>query len=136
MSFTFRSGAAQGLAEVVGGLGVEKMHELMPDIIRTSERSDIGKIIQLFVYIFLFDHIFKNVCLHFLSAPHVKDGYIMMFIFMPSVFPQEFTLYIGQIISPILRALADENEFVRDTAYKAGQRFVEFNFTGKKPMYY
>ena len=55
----------------------------------------------------------------------------MMFIFMPSVFPQEFTLYIGQIISPILRALADENEFVRDTAYKAGQRFVDFNFTKK-----
>ena len=85
-----------GLAEVVGGLGVEKLHELMPDIIRTSERSDI--------------------------APHVKDGYIMMFIFMPAVFPDDFTTYIGQIISPILRALADENEFVRDTAYKAGQR--------------
>ena len=68
----------------------------MPDIIRTSERSDI--------------------------APHVKDGYIMMFIFMPAVFPDDFTTYIGQIISPILRALADENEFVRDTAYKAGQR--------------
>ena len=93
-----RSGAAQGLAEVVGGLGIEKMHELMPDIIRTAERSDI--------------------------APHVKDGYIMMFIFMPSVFPDAFTEYIGQIISPILRALADENEFVRDTAYKAGQRIV------------
>ena len=37
-----------GLAEVVGGLGVDKLHELMPDIIRTSERLDI--------------------------APHVKDG--------------------------------------------------------------
>ena len=66
-----------GLAEVVGGLGVDKLHELMPDIIRTSERTDI--------------------------APHVKDGYIMMFIFMPAVFPDDFTAYIGQIISPILR---------------------------------
>ena len=66
-----RSGAAQGLAEVVGGLGVEKMNALMPDIIRTSERSDI--------------------------APHVKDGYIMMFIYMPTVFPEEFTEYIGQV---------------------------------------
>ena len=93
-----RSGAAQGLAEVVGGLGVEKMNALMPDIIRTSERGDI--------------------------APHVKDGYIMMYIYMPTVFPEEFTEYIGQIISPILRALADENEYVRDTAYMAGKRLV------------
>ena len=41
-----------GLAEVVGGLGVDKLHELMPDIIRTSERSDI--------------------------APHVKDGTLLL----------------------------------------------------------
>jgi hypothetical protein len=60
------------LAEVVGGLGVEKMNAVMPDIIRHSERMDI--------------------------APHVKDGYIMMFIYMPSVFPEEFTKYIGQVI--------------------------------------
>ncbi|CAB4061680.1 unnamed protein product [Lepeophtheirus salmonis] len=93
-----RSGAAQGLAEVVGGLGIEKMDSLMPDIIKTAERMDI--------------------------APHVKDGYIMMFIYMPLVFPKEFRKYISQIISPILRALADENEFVRETAYKSGQRLV------------
>ncbi|KAK3887663.1 hypothetical protein Pcinc_008247 [Petrolisthes cinctipes] len=93
-----RSGAAQGLAEVVGGLGPEKLHRLMPDIIATAERSDI--------------------------APHVKDGYIMMFIFLPTVFQDEFTPYIGQIIPPILKALADENEFVRETALRAGQRIV------------
>lgn len=93
-----RSGAAQGLSEVVGGLGVEKLHKLMPEIIATAERSDI--------------------------APHVKDGYIMMFIYMPGAFPQDFTPYIGQIINPILKALADENEYVRDTALKAGQRIV------------
>ena len=93
-----RSGAAQGLAEVVGGLGVDKMHKLMPEIVSTAERMDI--------------------------APHVKDGYIMMFIYMPAVFPDQFRDYIGQAVKPILRALADENEYVRETALKAGQRIV------------
>ncbi|KAF7989110.1 hypothetical protein HCN44_007420 [Aphidius gifuensis] len=93
-----RSGAAQGLSEVVRGLGVEKLHKLMPEIISTAERTDI--------------------------APHVKDGYIMMFIYMPSAFTSEFTPYIGQIINPILKALADENEYVRETALRAGQRIV------------
>ncbi|KAF2363096.1 HEAT repeat [Trinorchestia longiramus] len=93
-----RSGAAQGLAEVVGGLGPDKLHRLMPDIVATAERTDI--------------------------APHVKDGYIMMFIYLPSVFQDEFTPYIGQIIPPLLNALADETEFVRDTALRAGQRIV------------
>lgn len=64
----------------MGGLGPEKLHRLMPDIIATAERSDI--------------------------APHVKDGYIMMFIFLPTVFQDEFTPYIGQIIPPILKVRA------------------------------
>lgn len=68
------------------------------DIIATAERTDI--------------------------APHVKDGYIMMFIYMPGAFTDEFLPYIGQIINPILKALADENEYVRETALKAGQRIV------------
>ncbi|KAG8189603.1 hypothetical protein JTE90_018959 [Oedothorax gibbosus] len=93
-----RSGAAQGLSEVIGGLGVEKLKSFMPEIIITAERMDI--------------------------APHVKDGYIMMFIYLPMVFKKDFTLYIGQIITPILKALADENEYVRDTALRAGQRIV------------
>ena len=52
-------------------VGVDKMHKLMPEIVSTAERMDI--------------------------APHVKDGYIMMFIYMPGVFPDEFLQYIGQV---------------------------------------
>lgn len=36
-------------------------------------------------------------------APQVKDGYIMMFIYMPGVFNDDFIPYINQIITPILK---------------------------------
>lgn len=98
MSSVDRSGAAQGLSEVMGGLGLERLEKFIPEIIETAERTDI--------------------------ASHVKDGYIMLFIYLPMVFTQDFTKYIGRIINPVLKALADENEFVRETALRAGQRIV------------
>uniref|UniRef100_A0A8D0LAP4 GCN1 activator of EIF2AK4 n=1 Tax=Sphenodon punctatus TaxID=8508 RepID=A0A8D0LAP4_SPHPU len=93
-----RSGAAQGLAEVMAGLGVEKLEKLMPEIVATASKVDI--------------------------APHVRDGYIMMFNYLPITFGDRFTPYVGPIIPCILKALADENEFVRDTALRAGQRII------------
>ena len=47
-----------------------------------------------------------------------------IFYFPIGVFKDEFTQYIGDVVQPILRALADESEYVRDTALKAGQRIV------------
>ncbi|XP_052799821.1 eIF-2-alpha kinase activator GCN1-like [Mya arenaria] len=93
-----RSGAAQGLAEVVGGMGLADLHKLMPIIISTGKRMDI--------------------------PPHVRDGYIMMYIYLPSVFKEDFKQYIGPIIPSILQALADECEYVRETALRAGQRII------------
>lgn len=93
-----RSGAAQGLSEVIGGMGQEKLHKLMGDLISTAERPDI--------------------------MPNVRDGYIMTYIYLPAVFGAEFAQYVGPILPSILQALADENEFVRDTALRAGQRII------------
>ncbi|KAI8120076.1 eIF-2-alpha kinase activator GCN1 [Lucilia cuprina] len=72
-----RSGAAQGLSEVVGGLGVEKLHKL-------------------------------NARYNFNCR---KNAFSTRF----------YSLYC-QIIQSNSKALADENEYVRDTALKAGQQ--------------
>ena len=93
-----RSGAAQGLAEVIGSLGLVKLNKFMPEIISTAERTDV--------------------------APHVRDGYLMLLIYLPMVFNKDFIPHIGKIVSPLLKALSDENEFVRETALRAGQRVV------------
>ena len=66
-----------GLSEVVGGLGIQKLQSLMPDIIQTAGRTDI--------------------------TPNVRDGYIMMYIYLPAVFGDDFIPYVGPIIPSILK---------------------------------
>lgn len=66
-----------GLAEVMAGLGVEKLEKLMPEIVATASKVDI--------------------------APHVRDGYIMMFNYLPITFGDKFTPYVGPIIPCILK---------------------------------
>nr|XP_039274428.1 eIF-2-alpha kinase activator GCN1-like [Styela clava] len=93
-----RSGSAQGLSEVLGALGVSKLEKLMPDIIRMAGSADV--------------------------LPHVRDGYIMLYIYLPSTFGDDFTPFIDAIIPALLQSLADECEFLRDTALLAGQRII------------
>ena len=61
----------------MAGLGVEKLDKLMPDVVQTACKVDI--------------------------ASHVRDGYIMMFIYLPLTFGDRFTPYVGPIIPCILK---------------------------------
>lgn len=61
----------------MAGLGVEKLDKLMPDVVQTASKVDI--------------------------ASHVRDGYIMMFIYLPLTFGDKFTPYVGPIIPCILK---------------------------------
>lgn len=61
----------------MAGLGVEKLEKLMPEIVATASKMDI--------------------------APHVRDGYIMMFNYLPITFGDKFTPYVGPIIPCILK---------------------------------
>ena len=72
-----RSGAAQGLAEVLHGLGSDRLEKLMPDVIETTSKEDL--------------------------APHVREGYLMLYIYLPATFGEEFVVYIGRIIPSLLK---------------------------------
>lgn len=93
-----RSGAAQAITEVVGALGITKLDSFMEQIILTIDDPRL--------------------------PPHVKDGYLMLFIYFPIVVKDDFSPYIGLIITPILNGLAEDTEFVRETALLAGQHIV------------
>ncbi|XP_046839578.1 eIF-2-alpha kinase activator GCN1-like isoform X2 [Xenia sp. Carnegie-2017] len=93
-----RSGAAQGLSEVLYGLGFHRLCEIMPEVISTTEKIDL--------------------------PAHIREGYLMLYLYLPSTFGDRFMSFVGKIIPSILKGLSDESEFVRETSLKAGQRIV------------
>lgn len=58
-------------------MGVDHLRNIMPDVIQMVSRTDI--------------------------PPNVRDGYIMLFIYLPVVFEEEFLHYVGPIIPLILQ---------------------------------
>ena len=93
---TDRQGAAQGLSEVLAALGVERLEDTLPQILRDA-RSRL---------------------------PYVREGFISLLVYLPATFGNRFAPYLAKSISPILAGLADESEFVRDISMKAGKIMI------------
>ena len=74
-----RSGAAQGLSETLAVLGVDKLNSLMDQVVETAQDEQI--------------------------APHVRDGYIMLFVYLPATFKQDFIPHISSAIMPIIKVV-------------------------------
>ncbi|CUM67010.1 uncharacterized protein PRCAT00004698001 [Priceomyces carsonii] len=92
-----RLGSAQALSEVICGLGVNKLEELLP-VILSSATSPYS---------------------------HIRAGYMPLLLFLPVCFGSQFSPYLNRIITPILSGLADTNEDIRDTALRAGRLIVK-----------
>ncbi|CAH2354189.1 eIF-2-alpha kinase activator Gcn1p [[Candida] railenensis] len=92
-----RLGSGQALAEVICGLGINKLEELLPQILAnaTSPRN------------------------------HIRAGYMPLLLFLPVCFGSQFAPYLSKIIPPILNGLADIDEEIRDTALRAGRLIVK-----------
>ncbi|KAI9014595.1 armadillo-type protein [Phycomyces nitens] len=91
-----RQGAAQGLSEVLAGLGLERLDGLLPEIISNADSP----------------------------RAYVREGFISLLIYLPATFGTRFQPYLGRIIPPILMGLADESEFVREASLRAGRMIV------------
>ncbi|ODV82484.1 ARM repeat-containing protein [Suhomyces tanzawaensis NRRL Y-17324] len=92
-----RLGSAQALSEVICGLGIGKLEELLPTIISsaTSPRN------------------------------HIRAGFMPLLLFLPVCFGTQFSPYLNRIIPAILNGLADSDEDIRDTSLRAGRLIVK-----------
>ncbi|KAF7356649.1 TOG domain-containing protein [Mycena venus] len=97
-----RQGAAQGLSEVLSGLGMERLEGLLPDIIANAQSP----------------------------RATVREGFMSLLVYLPATFGSRFQPHLPKIISPILSGLADVEEYVREAAMRAG-RMVVTNYSSK-----
>ncbi|EIN06629.1 ARM repeat-containing protein [Punctularia strigosozonata HHB-11173 SS5] len=97
-----RQGAAQGLSEVLSGLGMERMEGLLPDIIANAQSP----------------------------RSTVREGFMSLLVYLPATFGTRFQPHLPKIITPILSGLSDIEEYVREAAMRAG-RMVITNYSNK-----
>ncbi|TBU31959.1 ARM repeat-containing protein [Dichomitus squalens] len=97
-----RQGAAQGLSEVLAGLGMERMEGLLPDIITNAQSP----------------------------RSTVREGFMSLLVFLPATFGARFQPHLPKIIPPILSGLSDSDDYVREAAMRAG-RMVVTNYSSK-----
>ena len=91
-----RQGAAQGLSEVLSGLGMERLEGLLPDIISNAQSPR--------------------------SA--IREGFMSLLVFLPATFGNRFQPHLPKIIVPILKGLSDTEDYVREAAMRAGRMII------------
>ncbi|KAI9008544.1 armadillo-type protein [Hyaloraphidium curvatum] len=91
-----RSGAAQGLSEVLAGLDIDRFDGLLPEFVANTNSSRV----------------------------YVREGFLTLFIYLPATFKERYVPYLPTVVPALLKGLADESESVRDVSLKAGQMVV------------
>ena len=74
-----------GLGEVLWSQGIDHLIRMMPSFISYIENEA--------------------------NAPHVRDGFLMMFIYLPAIFKEQFSAFISQVLSCILKVIFDKLKF-------------------------
>ena len=91
-----RQGAAQGLAEVLAGIGTKRLEDVLPEVV-----SNVSS-----------------------AKAYEREGFMYLLMFLPATFGERFQPYLETVVPCILRGLADEVDYVREAAMKTGQIVV------------
>jgi len=81
-----RLGAAQAISEVLSALGLHRLEDVLPDILRSTESA----------------------------RATVREAFINLLVYLPATFGNRFQPYLAQTVPKILSGLADEIDVVRE----------------------
>jgi hypothetical protein len=101
-----RSGAAQGLAEVLAVRGAGALPALLPEVLSRCRSKSAA----------------------------AREGSLTLFKYLPYCMPQAFQPYLPDVLPFVLGGLADEAEGVRDAALAAGRVAVELYAAPALPL--
>ena len=92
-----RSGAAQGLADLLASVGPTRFQQVLDELLKNSSHP----------------------------RPCVREGVLWTISFLPSTLGDRFTALIPVILPSIVSGLADESDMVAEVALRAGQVIVK-----------
>lgn len=101
-----RSGAAQGLAEVVSVEGPSAISSIVSEALDGSASKSAAS----------------------------REGFLTLFKYLPYCVPEEFQPHLPSVLPAVLHGLADESEGVRDAAFTAGRVAVELYANSALPL--
>eukprot|EP00002_Diphylleia_rotans_P033723 TRINITY_DN719_c0_g2_i1.p1 TRINITY_DN719_c0_g2~~TRINITY_DN719_c0_g2_i1.p1 ORF type:complete len:2625 (-),score=670.03 TRINITY_DN719_c0_g2_i1:1508-9382(-) len=96
LSSVERSGAAQGLSEVVSAMGIERLESILEQILVNSSETRAA----------------------------TREGMLYFISYLPNTVGSKLEPYLVRLLPPILRGLADEAEAVRDISIRAGKSMI------------
>lgn len=110
-----RTGAAQGLSEVIAGLGT------LPALLNTAfvrffiyfSRAHVCGLLTSWLWpgagVGKFEELLPQI-MDGTDDPkwHIREGYIGLFVYLPSALKEKFPPYMGTLLPAILKGLADE----------------------------
>jgi hypothetical protein len=89
-------GSAQGLSEILSGIGIDRLESILEE---TYVRLKTPK-------------------------PYVREGFIILLTYLPLTFGARFAPYIANVVPVVLEGLSDEEESAREAALKCGKVIV------------